>query len=176
MKKRVYILAAVIIGVFAIGLAWGRIVSKLPANSSTAQTDTTRRKDSMPQADKQVAQELFTGRAIKAEDAVKAADLIVVARLVDLGLPQADAPGETYYENAKLEITNTLKGNPEAYTILISFSVQKVSPTAPEKEPEKGQEYLFFIRKNGDSRLKGVKILPATENNLSKVTNLVSVP
>lgn len=182
MKKRVYVLAAVIIAVFAIGLAWGRIASKLPrgGTNSAAPTDTTRsdagsREDAMSQVDKQVAGELFTGKAIKAEDAVKTADLIVVGRLTDLGLPQTDAPGEIYYENAKLEITRTLKGNSETYTIPISFSVQKISPTAAEKEPEKGQEYLFFIKKNGDSRLKGVKILPATESNLSNVTNLISI-
>lgn len=99
----------------------------------------------------------------------------MVGRLTDLGLPQADAPGETYYENAKLEITSILKGDPETFTIPISFSVQKISPTRAEKEPEKGQEYLFFIRRNGNSKLKGVKILPATEDNLSNTTNLISV-
>jgi hypothetical protein len=171
MKRRRYIWATLIISVLAITMAWGGGFRGSRGN------DTPRAEGSTPpamqnqQSATNVSEESFTGKALKAEEAVKSADTIIVGRLIDLGMPQPDAPGETYYEDAKIEVVRTLKGN-KSEQLTVSFTVQKVFPRAVEKVPEKGQEYLFFIKTRAPRALRAIKILHPTQDNLNAVLRL----
>jgi hypothetical protein len=172
MKRRSYVWATLIILALAITLAWGGIFSGSKVSNIPKSEVSTPPAIKNQQSATNVSEESFTGKAIKAAEAVKLADTIVVGRLIDPGTPQPDAPGEIYYENAKIEVIRTLKGN-KSEQLTVSFSVQKISSTGAEKAPEKGEQYLFFIKSRGPRALKGIKILRATEDNLNAVSKLV---
>lgn len=119
------------------------------------------------------ATESLTGKRVAPEKAAKSADAIVVATLVDPGIPNANGPGESYWWNATIGVTRTLKGDFPTGLQKISFVVTMIPGKVEEHLPAKGVPHIFFLKKVGTD-FKGIKILRATDANLQLVANLLS--
>ena len=180
MRKRTYLSAAAALFVITLSFTWGKINTVLPGHPVEAAAETsaagvaapTLRSTQTHGAAANLPLEALTGRAMKVEDAVKKSDLILVGRVVDLGVPSADFPGEVYNEGAKIEVVQILKdGDLGDSFISLSFSVRALPLAVKEEAPKVGEKYIFFVKKR---KKLGIKIVPATEEGVNSVINLVA--
>lgn len=114
----------------------------------------------------------FTGSEMKVEKAVESATLIVIGRIIDVGIPEADAPGEIYYNNAKIEVTRTLKGD-HYESLMLDYKVRVGGTITPERLLVRGTEYLFLLKKN--NKMNAIKILPSDAKNLAAIQNKIDL-
>ena len=115
----------------------------------------------------------YPGAGITNTDATNDSDKIVSGELLDLGEENPEAPGQTYYSNARLLVKEVFLGvGREAQPELeFSYSLQKL-PAQPEGDAishimryltvQKNNTYVFFLKKNGEA-WQAVKISDYTE-------------
>ena len=113
-------------------------------------------------------EEHYTGRSVDISEAVGMAQNIVVAVVKDVGAASPGAPGQAYYDNAKIGVVESLRGTLEG-EVTISYTLQTLPEEISEAAPSVGGEYLFFIQTRPDESLRAIKILQATEDNLDCV-------
>jgi hypothetical protein len=113
----------------------------------------------------------FTGRLIRNEEALKLADSVIVGRIVEVGERDLGGPGQVYYGNVKVEVVQTIKGRIYK-TVTLSLKVQ----TDPEEEfeqiPTIGDRYILFLKKLNPKDTRGIKLIEATEENLTTIVAL----
>lgn len=114
----------------------------------------------------------YSGRAIKNKEAVELADSVIVGRVVDLGYPDAGAAGQHYYGQIKVEVAQTIKG-PTSKTVTLSLTVQKLPVEDFEETPKTDSTYILFLKKVDPKVTKGIKVIDYTEDNLTRISNLV---
>jgi len=113
----------------------------------------------------------YTGRAIENKEAVELADSVIVGRVVDLCERDLGAAGQTYYGQVKVEVAQTIKGA-TAKTVTLSLTVQKVPVEIFEETPKTGNIYILFLKRVDPKVTKGIKLIEATEENLSTISAL----
>lgn len=118
------------------------------------------------------ATESLTGKRVTPEEATKSAYAIVVATLVNPGIPSGDGVGQIHYDNATIDVSRSLKGDLPAGPLKISFLVITIPGEKEEHLPAKGVPYIFFLKKQGPD-FEGIKILRATDGHVQMVTNLL---
>jgi len=116
----------------------------------------------------------LSGRTIPSEDAVNAADSIIVGRIVSLGDAESDAPGQEYYGRVKVSVLRTIKGAAAAKTLDMSLTVQVFSTKAAEERPEANREYIIFLKRPDPRVTKAIKLLVADTRNLDHITSLAA--
>ncbi|MFO1498142.1 MAG: hypothetical protein U1G07_07075 [Verrucomicrobiota bacterium] len=121
--------------------------------------------------------EFLIGRQMSVEAAVKAADQIVVGRLVSAGTADVGAPGQSYYDNATLEVTQWLRPMeapehaPRRHQI--NYTVQTLPPNVAELPPALATSYIFFLAASPGAAARVIKLLSATEEHIAAVRGLL---
>ena len=138
-----------------------------PAQPATATLtppapSTVREKDPMA--------EHFTGRAMTIEAAVATATDLVVGELLEPGRPDPGAPGETYYDGARLHVIRTLSGTVAPQKeVAFTYTRQTFPASAAESPLVKGETFVFFLLLKPDGGLRAIKILRADQAGLGRV-------
>ena len=113
------------------------------------------------------------GSAVKWENSVGTADLILTGTLETLGLTVPSATGQVAYHGAKIKIEKVLKGNAVG-EITVSIIVRFEKGRVEETIPEVGKDYLFFIYTDEAKRQIVLKMLPAGASDVSAVTAAIT--
>lgn len=145
----------------------GSMKSPVIANTSTSSA-----RNQVSTSGATAAGKTHTGRLIKNKEAVELADSVIVGRIVDLGERDLGAMGQTYYGQVKVEVAQTIKGA-TAKTVTLSLTVQKVPVEIFEETPKTGNTYILFLKKVDPKTTKGIKLIEATEENLSTISTLI---
>jgi len=116
---------------------------------------------------------LFPGSSLSLEKVVSHADIIVVAKLVSLGITIPDATAQADYDSAQIQVTQILKGAPNQ-SLTVSITVHYSKGRIEEFAPEEGKEYLFLIHTDDAKSYTVLKILPATDDTITKVKALIA--
>lgn len=116
---------------------------------------------------------LFTGHMKKNENVLKEAKDIIVGKFTALGYPGSDASGEDFYEQGQVEVISALRGS-LAGTLRVGYSVRTVPGKDQEIPPVVGTEYIMFIQKLGPNECEIKKLLPATDENITKIKALIA--
>ena len=113
----------------------------------------------------------LVGSRIKTEDVALRANSIFVGHFNFVGEgPDADETGLGYFDNARVKITQSLKGALWG-NVTVSYSILEVPPT--ESNPEPKTNYVFFIHVISPTQLSVEKLLPATEDNINLAKKLI---
>jgi hypothetical protein len=107
------------------------------------------------------------GIDVSIEDARKQSDIIAVARLVSFG-PSSSGRGYAWYRDVDLKLMKVLTGALGDRDLpRISFSVHQ----REELLPERGEEYIFFIKKS-DRGHRAIKVLRHSRENLQALGDI----
>lgn len=116
------------------------------------------------------AEDPLTGSAISVQEAAGSCSSVVVARIVQRGTPNPDAPMQAYYDGARAQVVRTLLGARIDGTIDLTYTVQgSLSNRDSESAPQEGDEYILFLRGPQSGRYRAIKMLRPTAENLSAV-------
>ena len=108
-------------------------------------------------------------------DAQQKSSLIFVGQLEVLGNFDLTDAGVTAYRDAKVKITSFLKGALDGSNeIKITIIVMKVHPIGWEFTPTVGSSYIFFAKKNKGNKYEAIKLLEATDANITAIKNLIA--
>jgi hypothetical protein len=125
-------------------------------------------------------EEHFTGRAMTIEEATATATDVAVGEMLEPGQPDVGAPGQAFYDGARLHVIRTLSGPvpnaggtpappAAAREIAFSYTQQRLPPSLAEAIPAKGGTFVFFLVKKSDGAYRAIKILRADEVGLRQV-------
>jgi hypothetical protein len=115
-------------------------------------------------------EEHFTGREMVVEEAVADANDIVVGEVQEPGRRGVGAPGQSFYDGARLYVVRTLSGTLAAQKeVAFNYTRQEFPPSAAEAALAKGGTFVFFLEKEGGGAYRAIKILRADEAGLRKV-------
>lgn len=173
---------ALLLGVVTVSFGYGKTARNFIGKMEAAMTNATFKESQSPAplnapaspVQQKKKEQLFTGKRMKAEEAVNQAKLIVVGKIVDVGIRSPDFAGKTHHGQVKVEVFQTLRGDMPVEPLSLSFSVEDTHPTLTdqgEEAPELDQLYIFFIK---GKAMNAIKILPYTEENLNKTFSLVN--
>ena len=118
---------------------------------------------------------VLPGHLKKGEELMKIATDIIVGKFTSLGNGSTDSPGASFYEKADLTVINSLKGSLSG-NIQASYSVRTFPLNKKEAQPTIGTQYVMFIQKLGPTEYEIKKLLPATDDSITKVKALIAAP
>jgi hypothetical protein len=98
-------------------------------------------------------------------DAARDAQLVIVAKFVELGHSDMGPPISTRYGPARIEVTRSLKGEAKR-GLSPSFRVVTGPPEHAERVPVPGREYVIFIETRDGVLPHILKTMPATKANI----------
>jgi hypothetical protein len=107
------------------------------------------------------------GAAMGIAEAARQADLVVVAKIVDLGSREPGPPGAVYHDHAKATVIRDLSFGVTG-DLVLSWTVQRFPARLAEKVPAVNESYVLFLREENDC-LRVLKVLPATEDELRRI-------
>jgi len=110
------------------------------------------------------------GRTQSIAEANADASVIVVATVAQLGSPEPDAPGQSYYGNAQATVVKVISGTLSG-TFTFSFTVQTMPADIAEQPPVIGKPYLLFLR-HDQGGYHALKMLAPTREHLAAVEAL----
>jgi len=119
-----------------------------------------------------VLEERLPGSDLSIQEAMERSNLIVVAKIIDMGGPEADFPGKASYSNARVKLIGSLKGEANGER-RVDVNVRTFPKGDAESVPEAGQEYLFFLRKPDAVQLWVTKAARPTGQTLRDVKGLL---
>lgn len=123
-------------------------------------------------------EEQYTGRFINIEKAIESAHEIVIAEVIDPGVASPGAPGQVYFDNAKVQIVtyiaSKLRNKRLPKELCISYTCQKLPEGISEHLLNKGELLVFFMEIRTDKTVKAIKILRATKDNLKSVNEALA--
>ena len=111
------------------------------------------------------------GHAQKSEELVKSTNEVIIGKLISIGYPSGDSSDEDFYDQAEVEVISVLKGDMSG-TVKVSYSVRLGKNK--EMVPVIGTQYIMFIHMLPPNEFRIKKLLPATDDNISKVKQLIS--
>ncbi len=102
-------------------------------------------------------------------------DAIFVGEITQMGFPSIKAVGRLSYYKNKVKVLQILRGTiePQIKVTIYLYSVSDISET----QPNIGTAYIFFIKKNDQGTFDpytALKLLPATDTNITKVKKLIA--
>jgi hypothetical protein len=113
------------------------------------------------------------GHEAKEQDLIKKKNEIVVAKFISLGSGGLDELGASSYEKAEIEITQTLRGNLSGH-LKVSYVVKSLPTNEQEARPTIDILYIMFIHSLGANEYETEKLLPATDQNISRIKALIA--
>ncbi len=115
-------------------------------------------------------QDPLPGSELSIDAAVGEAQIIVVARAFDIGLPIMGGSAGVTYGSSNLRISRTLKGGALPQNLRLGgFLVRSFIDKPGEVAPSEDKEYIFFVERQDSSTLRGIKLLPLTNENLASL-------
>jgi hypothetical protein len=119
----------------------------------------------------------FSGRDVAVEGALSKADVVLIGKLSGAGNevdspPFAPVAGPTF-SGARISVIQVLKGTAGS-SVGVSFFVNSANH---EKSPDAASSYIFFLAKNAANATDQytiLKILPASDDNVSKIKALIA--
>lgn len=116
----------------------------------------------------------LAGSTLKMEDTVLKANAIFVGEIIQEGIPDVSAPGRSAYSGVKVKVLQVLRGSVDAQVSVTLYTTY----SSNEQPPKAGSTYIFLAHKNtepGWDAYKVFKLLPATDENIAKVKQLIAV-
>ena len=111
----------------------------------------------------------LSGSLVRLPEAVHA-DTIFVGEVIQISpTGSLKAPGQSAYHGTKVDVSQILRGqieNPAAVELHVLYDPHEVPP-------EKGSAYVFFVNKIPGWNMV-IKILPATNDTVTKVKDLIA--
>ncbi|MDB4793752.1 hypothetical protein OAG63_01835 [Methylacidiphilales bacterium] len=117
----------------------------------------------------------LSGSDLKSGDAITKCDAIFVGEITQMGFQSLKATGRSSYYGNIIKILQVLRGA-ISVQIKVTLYVYYVSDT-PENIPKVGNPYIFFVKKNASGQpdpYTALKLLPATDDNITKVKALIT--
>jgi hypothetical protein len=142
---------------------WGIKVLRATKENLDAVADAQRREARWP----------GSGRHILA--AARDAQLVVVAKLVELGKDHIGPPASTSYGPSKIKVMRTLKGKAKE-GLSPTFHVVTVPPERAERVPVPGDEYVMFIEIRDGVTPHVLRMMPATKENIESSVRALEWP
>jgi hypothetical protein len=114
--------------------------------------------------DKTMTEDHYSGRQIPLENAASEAQVVVIAEVLSSGKVEMGAPGQAYYDAARIRVVEALAGDvtPE---LTIAYTCQTIPESVFETKPSEGQLYLFFLIQESPGTWRAKKIVVANESN-----------
>lgn len=119
----------------------------------------------------QVKSELEPGSQLKLADAVNEANVIIVGKISNAGVPSFKSDGVLVNHHVKIQLMVSLRGGFD------QSKGARVTSVLDEKSPRLGQFYIFFLKfaeKSSEEFYETVKIVPATDANIADVKTLIA--
>jgi hypothetical protein len=116
-------------------------------------------------ADAQRREVRWPGSWRNLNDAARDAQLVVVAKLVELGKSHDGPAGCKSYGPEKIEVSRSLKGETNG-PLSPTFHVVVGPPESVERVPVPGQEYVMFIELRDGVTPHILRMMPATKENI----------
>jgi hypothetical protein len=113
---------------------------------------------------------LLSGSTLKSEDIAVKVDAVFVGEITDPGLTVPTSPGMASYNGVQVKVLQVLRGSIDAQTITVKLDIFAANREEP---PKVGTQYIFFVKKDGD-RFTALKLLPATDDHITKVKALIA--
>jgi hypothetical protein len=109
------------------------------------------------------------GSTFKEEDVAPRSDSIFIGEIMDMGPSAPTSPGTASFNGVRVKVLQILRGSigSEITVEITSFALEH------EALPKVGSSYIFFVKKDGD-RFTAVKLLPATDDHITKVKGLIA--
>ena len=112
----------------------------------------------------------LAGSNLKTEEIVATSSIIFVGKITTLGPMDMMAKGVRTYRSVSVSVSEVLKGNAD-HEIKITIPV-RYEPFN-EVTPEVAHAYIFFIKSDAAGRLTTLKLLPATDEGITEVKQLI---
>jgi len=119
---------------------------------------------------------LLSGSELTVSVAVAKADVIFTGQVIEIGHPAKKDLGTNVYHHLKLKRLEVLWGAIDAF-VYVRLNANYNEPS--ESAPEVGLSYIFFAKKNEEGSFDPftvLKLLPATDDNIAKVKQLIDLP
>ena len=117
-------------------------------------------------------QKKLIGNEIDIQVAMDDADLAVVAKFIDLGQQHPAAPGQSFFENTKVSVSEILKGTVGQEDLLVSFSAQLFPKDQTLTVPKTGEAWILFLTHDAEDRYQAFKIMPSTDDNIKSIKSI----
>ena len=117
-------------------------------------------------------QKKLIGNEIDIQVAMDDADLAVVAKFIDLGQQHPAAPGQSYFENAKVSVSEILKGTVGQEDLLVSFSAQLFPKDQAVTVPKSGEAWILFLTHDAEDRYQAFKMMPSTDDMIKSIKSI----
>ena len=118
------------------------------------------------------AQKKLIGNEIDIQVAVDDANLVVVAKFIDLGQQHPAAPGQCYFENTKVRVFEILKGTAGHEHLFVSFPAQLLPDDQAVTVPEIGESWILFLTHNSEDKYQAFKMLPFTDDVIKSIKSI----
>ncbi|MDB4793753.1 hypothetical protein OAG63_01840 [Methylacidiphilales bacterium] len=113
---------------------------------------------------------ILSGSGLKVEDIAMKCDAIFIGQIVSLGDAETASAGIDT-RGASIKVLQILRGSVGSQVgVAISTSLW---PSLHEQIPQVGKSYIFFVHQEG-TRFTVLKLLPATDDHISKVKALIA--
>lgn len=142
---------------------WGFKALRATEENVAAVTDAQRREVRWPGSERHIL------------SASRDAQLVVVAKVIDLGRNRMGPPSSTSYGPSKIEVVNTLKGMPKD-GLSPTFEVMTVPPERAEHVPVPGDEYVMFIELREGVAPHVLRMMPVTKENIKATVMALEWP
>jgi hypothetical protein len=110
----------------------------------------------------------ITGSTLKMEDAIAKSHVVFVGTITQVGIPSLAGPNQASY-SIKFKGLRVLNGSIDIQIPLMLFT----DGLSQENPPEAGSSYIFFVKKEPNWNIIR-KLLPATDENIAKVTTRIA--
>ncbi len=119
---------------------------------------------------------ILSGSAQKSEEIAAKANTVFIGKIIELGDPVPIAMDTASYSGVQVKVLQILRGtvNDEVVKVTLHTTWGRNMHETP---PVIGNTYIFFARKNtekGWNPYTVLKLLPATDDNITKVKALIA--
>jgi len=117
----------------------------------------------------------LSGSDKKPEEVVANADTIFVGEIAEIGMGDTKATDRCAYYGVKVKVLQVLKGKPDSQVVVTLYTT--FGGGIQEYAPKVGISYIFFAHKNtevGWDAYTVIKLLPATDDHVTKVKGLIT--
>ena len=106
------------------------------------------------------------GSEVSLENAIAESDVIVIAKILDVGSAVVGPPGELAYDSIRLSTRRVLKGDVLANITLVGTANVIDSPVAKREQLISGEEYIVFARRPNLEQFEIIKMIVSIEGNI----------
>lgn len=116
-------------------------------------------------------QSILSGSRLKSEDVTTKVDAVFIGEIEEIGFPTTLSPGALTYHGVKVKVLQVLRGSVGA-EVTVTLYAERTS-NVREQAPKVSGTYIFFIKQTPGWNIVH-KLLPATDDNIAKVKQLIA--